>query len=163
MVFMNAIRLLILTTVFCFFSRAFANTEPDDYFNYVGILMNPSGSAIRGVKKEEITIDLYSEPAGGTSTYSQTFTDIAVHDGVFELKIGPVLPNLREYRYMGLRIGNRELKGRVELSTEASSVVAMTAMDSERFAGMDKNQFLAIGDFKLSDWHADYQGRAEWT
>jgi hypothetical protein len=64
---------------------------------------------------------------------------------------------------MGLRIGNRELKGRVELSTEASSVVAMTAMDSERFAGMDKNQFLAIGDFKLSDWHADYQGRAEWT
>jgi hypothetical protein len=130
-----------------FTSALHADSVANDYFNYVGVLVDSSGLSVTGITTSDIKIGLYSQATGGVSGYSQTFSNVTIHDGVFELKIGPGLPDLTQHKYMSISVGNVLMSGRVELDTAATAVVSM---NSVKFGSYTTSEYLNLVKSNIS-------------
>jgi hypothetical protein len=141
------IRNAILLTLFSFLLNSLfaAQATPADYFSYVGVMVDNTGLSISGVTTADIKIDLFTQAADGTSGYSQTFASHSVHDGVFELKVGPSLPDLFTHKYMEVTVNNVKLSPRIELHSAATTIAAQNSQNSlntARFGNQTPDEFL---------------------
>ncbi|MCO4780799.1 MAG: SUMF1/EgtB/PvdO family nonheme iron enzyme [Candidatus Cloacimonetes bacterium] len=109
----------ILTLSILLVNTAFATN--DDFFHYNGLFVDQNQQALLGTSTDSITVSLYSTPTNGVAQYSQVFSAVKVINGAFQLKIGPSLPNLNEYKYLELNINNSALplSPRIEIQTQA--------------------------------------------
>jgi hypothetical protein len=116
--------------VYLFLSNSIA---ADNYFSFAGSLTDSSGAPLNSSTSIDITINLYPTDVEPEYSYSQTFTNVTLKNGLFKLQIGPVEPTILKYnRYLELVINNTPLSPRTYIEANA---VALKASDTDTING----------------------------
>ena len=109
-------------------------------FNYQGLLRETDGNLATGAFT--ITAKIYSEPTGGSDLYHETFTNVTVRDGLFNVVLGdaPGAQDLQAVfgaapRYIGITLdGGDELIPRQRLHGVPWALYATHASEAADFA-----------------------------
>ncbi|MCO4780802.1 MAG: SUMF1/EgtB/PvdO family nonheme iron enzyme [Candidatus Cloacimonetes bacterium] len=128
------IKILILSTFL--FTNLHANQ--DDFFSYHGLFVDDNSQPVIGVSTNSVVITLNRTSIGGISQYSQVFSEVVVTNGMFELKIGPNLPDLSVYKFLELYINGSSvpLTPRIEINSQAK------ALESSKLGGYTAEDLL---------------------
>lgn len=143
----------ITVFLFLFISNFYAASQclngGDDVatFKYSGILSDVNGATTSGFQTVEMRLELFSSFESGVEDYSQTITAVEVTDGVFQVEIGPCLPDLSISKFVQLHINNEVLSPRTKLLTSPLSV---QSLNSKRFAGLTTTELLLQVDANVS-------------
>ena len=121
-------------------------------FNYQGLLRNPDGSLMTGAYT--ITAQVYDVATAGSALYTETFPNVTVRDGLFNIVLGddPGSQNLQSVfsatpRYIGITLVGQgdELIPRQRLHGVPWALYATNAADADLLDGQDANTLVPPG------------------
>ncbi|MCJ8346258.1 hypothetical protein MJH12_12005, partial [bacterium] len=98
-------------------------------------------------------IALYSSIDETQASYSQTFTNVAVSDGIFLLELGPCLPDLFKTNFVQLSVNNQSLTPRTKL---LSSALSINSKNSEKLSGLTSQALFLKVDESINLILADF-------
>ncbi|MCJ8345716.1 hypothetical protein MJH12_09260, partial [bacterium] len=127
--------------------------DSNSFFSYSGVLRDEGGETISGFQTVEMRFELYSVMEGGSQTYSQTMTSVQVTDGIFQIDIGPCLPNLRESTYVQIFVNSDELTPRTKLMVNALSI---DSYNSQRLSGLSTSELFTQLDQSILNHLQNY-------
>ncbi|MDD5382803.1 MAG: hypothetical protein PHH60_04015 [Candidatus Margulisbacteria bacterium] len=112
--------LIILTLA----AAAFAVPQ---YINYQGVLRDSAGNLVTGSK--QMTFKLYDAVSGGTLKWSLTIPAVAVNNGLYTIKLGPLSGDAlgSGSRWLEVTVGSTTLTPRLEILAVAYAVTSDTA------------------------------------
>ena len=110
-----------------------------------------------------MTLHLYGFKEGGESLWTQSYDDVSLRDGVFDLALGDEPEGSSFYEalaltdslYLGVSInGGPELVPRQRL---AASAWAIVAGDAQRLGGVVASSYALQGELSAVAWSGDYK------
>ncbi|MFH0913638.1 MAG: hypothetical protein V1884_05100, partial [Candidatus Omnitrophota bacterium] len=130
--------LISLITALFFWQLAFAEIPQQLFFQ--AKITNKSGSVLTGA--QSLTFRLYSESSGGTALWTETQSATADSSGVISCYLGATtaFPSSLDFNstyYLSIEIGSDG-----EMSPRIKLVPALSALNADRFDGLDSVQFL---------------------
>ena len=134
-------RTLLLSVLVVFSLAALVSGAVPQLINYQGVLTDGAGTIVPN-GSNSITFNLYQQPAGGSSEWTQT-SPVTVVGGIFNVTLGDLPIWLFEHpTYLGISIdGGSEMTPRRELVASPYALTAATVQDSSihQFKIMDGN------------------------
>jgi hypothetical protein len=109
--------------------------------NYQGMLTDSDGNPLTG--QYNITFYLFTASSGGTAIWSENHPLVQATDGVYNVQLGGLTPDLFEYNelYLEVEVAGETLQPRQQLTSSAFSMKAAKAEDADTLDGMDSTAF----------------------
>lgn len=129
----RSISLNVVFTLMLFLSCLQAHAQVPEVISYQGVLTDTNGAPLSG--DYDITARLYAADLGGVQLWEETHYQVAVSNGVFNLKLGSVNAFSPELDFstaywLGIAINDEsELEPRLEFASVATALMSKTVMD----------------------------------
>jgi len=129
-------------------------------FNYQGFLRNPDNTLVTG--SYDITIKIYDQAASGTALHTETFTSVAVRDGLFNVVLGDAtafpahLFTAHSELYIGVQVGTdpelipRQKVHPVPWALQATTLAPNATVDGIHLRGSSTIDRASIGEGQIN-------------
>ncbi|MBN2058290.1 MAG: hypothetical protein JW782_05805 [Candidatus Saganbacteria bacterium] len=125
----------LLVIGFCALVLSLTAAAVPQYINYQGVLRDSAGDLVTGNKS--MTFTLYDASTGGSSLWTMTSSEVAVNNGLYNVKLGPLNSSHlgAGSRWLQVAVGSDTLSPRLEVLAVAYAVTAGSAESASTVSG----------------------------